>query len=231
MNRDKCTIRTKKVCSWARPLRLTGPSTGQCGIGGGLQAAIKDESRKWVTILATICADRTALDPSLNYASEASTIQPSWVKNIEQGGVFITASSNGWTNNDLGVSWLREVFDPQPRAKARHSWRLLIVDGHAPHTSMEFINYCDQHKILLTVFPPHSTHTLQALDVVVFKSFSSAYAKELVSFEFKSQGSLPLVKSGFFNLFWGAWNLAFNKVLILKAFEPLAWQLRMRTLY
>jgi hypothetical protein len=71
---------------------------------GELQAAIKDGSREWVTILATICADGTALDPSLIYASEASTIQSSWVKDIEQEGVFVTASSNGWTNNDLGVS-------------------------------------------------------------------------------------------------------------------------------
>lgn len=186
---------------------------------GELQAAIQDGSREWVTILATICADGTAIDPSLIYASKASTIRSSWVKDIEQEGVFVTASSNGWTNNDLGVAWLREVFDPQTRVKARHSWRLLIVDGHASHTSMEFINYCDQHKILLAVFPPHSTHTLQPLDVVVFKSFSSAYTKELVNFQSKSQGLLPMVKSDFFNLFCSAWNLAFSKVLILKAFE------------
>ena len=86
---------------------------------------------------------------------------------------------------------------------------------------MEIINYCDQHKILLALFPPHSTHAVQPPDVVVFKSFSSSYTKELISFQSKSQDILPLVKSDFFNLFWGAWNLAFNKVLILKASECL----------
>ena len=49
---------------------------------GGLRAAIQDRSREWITILATICADGTALDPSLIYASEARTIQSSWVKDV-----------------------------------------------------------------------------------------------------------------------------------------------------
>ena len=111
------------------------------------------------------------------------------------------------------------MFDPQTRAKAKHSWRLLIVDGHASHISMEFINYYNHQKALLVVFPPHYTHTLQQLDVVLFKSFSSAYTKELINFQSKSQRSPSLVKSDPFNLFWRAWNLAFNKGLIPKAFE------------
>ncbi|EDU49319.1 conserved hypothetical protein [Pyrenophora tritici-repentis Pt-1C-BFP] len=29
---------------------------------------------------------------------------------------------------------------------------------------MEFIKYCDRHRILLMILPPYSTHTLQPLD-------------------------------------------------------------------
>ncbi|KAF2629277.1 hypothetical protein BU25DRAFT_319845, partial [Macroventuria anomochaeta] len=42
---------------------------------GELRSALQDGLREWITILATICADGTALDPSLIYASDASTLQ------------------------------------------------------------------------------------------------------------------------------------------------------------
>jgi hypothetical protein len=71
------------------------------------------------------------------------------------------------------------VFDRSTKAKARSSYRLLVLDGHGSHLSMDFINYCDQNKILLMIYPPHSTHTLQPLDVVMFGRLSSAYSSQL----------------------------------------------------
>jgi hypothetical protein len=41
---------------------------------GELQAALQDGSREWITTLATICADGTALAPSLVYSSDASAV-------------------------------------------------------------------------------------------------------------------------------------------------------------
>ena len=185
---------------------------------GELKAALQDGSREWITIVAAICADGTALDPCLIYSSEVSTLRSSWVRDIEDQGVFVTASTSGWINNELGVAWLREVFDRQTRAKARHRWRLLITDGHPSHCSVEFINYCTQNRILLGIFPPHATHTLQPLDVVMFKPFSSAYTRQLINFQQDSQGLLPMVKGDFFLLFRRAWAASFTEPLILKAF-------------
>jgi hypothetical protein len=53
---------------------------------------------------------------------------------------------------------------------------LLIPDGHGSHLTFEFIQYCMTHKILLLIYPPHSTHSLQPLDVVMFKPLSSQYS-------------------------------------------------------
>jgi hypothetical protein len=33
---------------------------------------------------------------------------------------------------------------------------------------MEFINYYNDNKILLMIYPPHLTHSLQLLDVGIF---------------------------------------------------------------
>ncbi|KNG46898.1 hypothetical protein TW65_06403 [Stemphylium lycopersici] len=83
---------------------------------------------------------------------------------------------------------------------------------------MESIDYCDRHRIL-RILPPHSTHTLQPLDVVLFKPLSQAYSNELTNHLHKAQGLIPIKKGDFFPLFWSAWISSFTESLILKAFE------------
>ena len=83
---------------------------------------------------------------------------------------------------------------------------------------MDFINYCNDHKILLAVFPPHSTHRLQPLDVGMFKPLSTAYSTKLSLHLHQSHGLLPVTKGDFFPLFWRAWSAAFKKETITKSF-------------
>jgi hypothetical protein len=66
---------------------------------------------------------------------------------------------------------------------------------------MDFIEYCDNNKILLAIFPPHSTYTLQSLDVVMFKPLSSSYFKELSAHLQRTQGLIPITKGDIFTLF------------------------------
>jgi hypothetical protein len=66
---------------------------------------------------------------------------------------------------------------------------------------MAFINYCDDNKILLVVFPPHATHSLQPLDVVMFAPLSAAYSVELTTYLHHSQGLTTVKKGDFFWLF------------------------------
>src|SRR6478735_6337945 len=74
-------------------------------------------------------------------------------------------------------------------------------------------------RILLAILPPRSTHTLQPLDVVLFKPLSSAYSAELTTHLQESQGLLPIKKGDFFPLFWKAWMSSFKEETILKSFE------------
>ncbi|UPX18776.1 uncharacterized protein EKO05_0009067 [Ascochyta rabiei] len=84
---------------------------------------------------------------------------------------------------------------------------------------MDFINYCDNNRILLAVLPPHSTQTLQPLDVVLFKPLSTAYSKALTTWIYKSQNKSLITRADFFRLFWQAWVSSFTEKLILKSFE------------
>jgi hypothetical protein len=184
-------------------------------------ASLQDGNRAWVTLIACVCGDRSALPPGLLYESTNNTIQSSWIEEIKPGvhNVLVSSSPSGWTNNEVALAWLQQVFDRFTKAKARRKYRLLILDGHGSHVTMDFINYCDQNKILLAVLPPHSTHTLQPLDVVMFKPLSTAYSKQLTTHLHNSQGLSPIKKSDFFHLFWKAWTSTFTQELILRSFE------------
>jgi hypothetical protein len=186
-----------------------------------VRASLQDGSRKWITLLACICADGSILPPGLIYQAAKGAIQSSWVEDIKAGKhqVFITSSPSGWTNDDIGLAWLEQVFDRHTKKKSRRSYRLLILDGHGSHITMDFIDYCDKNKILLAIFPPHSTHTLQPLDVVMFKPLSQAYSSELTTHLHKGQGLISIKKGDFFPLFWRAWLSSFKEETILKSFE------------
>jgi hypothetical protein len=70
----------------------------------------------------------------------------------------------------------------------------------------------------MLVFPPHTTYTLQPLNVVMFKPLASAYSEALIDYTQKTQGLVPIQIADFFGLFWTAWVASFRKELILKAF-------------
>jgi len=182
---------------------------------------MQDGNRQWVSILASVCADGSALPPGIIYPGAPNEIQSSWVEDIdaEKHSVFVTATPSGWTNDEVGLAWLEQVFDRYTREKARRSWRLLIVDGHGSHITWSFIKYCDRNRILLLVFPPHSTHTLQPLDVALFSPLGTSYTNQLTEHLHSTQGLVGVKKRDFFRLFYESWTCTFTPSLILKAFE------------
>jgi hypothetical protein len=186
-----------------------------------IKAHIQDGSREFITLLACICADGTHLPPAIIYQSASSSIQDTWLQAFEPDDhrAHIASSPSGWTNNKIGLAWLKQVFDRYTRLKAGRGYRLLILDGHGSHLTMDFIEYCDQNRILLAIYPPHSTHTLQPLDVVMFKPLSSAYSAQVASFMERSQGLTSISKRDFYPMFMAAWEASFKEATILKAFE------------
>jgi hypothetical protein len=182
---------------------------------------LQDGNREWISLLACICADGTALPPALIYAADSKNIQDAWVEDVKVGEhmAFFGVSGSGWSNDGLGLAWLQQVFERFTAPKARRKYRLLLVDGHGSHLTEEFLEYCHRHKILLGIYPPHSTHTLQPLDVVMFKLLSTAYSKKLATRLHKHQGLVPVTKTDFFGLFLDAWASSFTAKNIFSSFK------------
>ena len=167
--------------------------------------------------------DGTTLPPAIIYQANSGNLQDTWLDEFDpvEQCCFFASSSTGWTNEELGYSWLIKVFDRATKEKARfgRDYRLLFVDGHNSHVNMKFLSWCEQHKILVAVYPPHSTHRLQPLDVSLFNPLSNYYSQNLSYCIFKTRGLSIISKRDFFDLFWPAFQRAFTSKKILNRWE------------
>jgi len=77
------------------------------------------------------------------------------------------------------LEWIQRVFEPATREKAGGKARILICDGHGSHVSADFVGFCIQHKIVMLLMPPHSSHYCQPLDVGVFSPLKTYMSEEL----------------------------------------------------
>lgn len=185
----------------------------------GKYFARQDGSREFISLLACICADGSWLPPSLIYQGESHDLQDSWVDELGSETAYFAASDNGWSCNKLGLDWLQKVFEPHTKSKAgSHGRRILIVDGHSSHVNMGFLEWAHEHRIIVHIMPPHSTHKLQPLDVGLFSPLATAYQKQLNNLMHSSLGYVSMSKRLFYPMFRDAWNEAFNETNVLKAF-------------
>jgi hypothetical protein len=175
--------------------------------------------------MACVSAIGKRVPATLLYTGESFDLQDTWVQDLEdKDDFFFGASSNGWSNDAYGVQWLTEVFEPSTRPSSPREKRLLIVDGHSSHLNMVFINKCWDLRIILLILPPHSTHRLQPLDVVLFGLLSLAYSQELNKFQAMSLGLTSMKKRHFLRLFRASWRTSFTEENIQKAFaKPGIW--------
>jgi cell division septum initiation protein DivIVA len=187
---------------------------------GSLNGSGQDGNREWVTLIATICQDGSALPPFLIYSGQSGHPMSTWLEEFDPDhqDAHFSVSPTGWTNNQLALEWIRRTFEPRTKAKARQGrdFRLILLDGHASHVSIPFVDYCLEHRIILSVFPPHSTHRLQPLDVGLFGPLASYYSSE--------QGKLAytgskITKRMFFKMFWSAFTQSFTEENILGSFR------------
>ena len=133
-------------------------------------------NREWVTAIETIRADGTTIPPMIIFAGKVhistwydeKQLPPDWT---------IGLSNTGWTNDELGMIWLRDVFNKHTHHHTIGRYRLLIIDGHGSHLTAEFHRFCEDNLIILLCEPAHSSHLLQPLDVSYFSVLKRVYGR------------------------------------------------------
>jgi len=137
-------------------------------------------NRTWTTVIETITTDGRALDPLIIFAGKVH--QEQWFHELQDNMYSswkIAVSETGWTNDEIGLWWLQEIFEPATRRSRRGRYRLLILDGHHSHNTPEFDEYCTKYDIITLFMPPHASHLLQPLDVACFSPLKRAYGRRV----------------------------------------------------
>lgn len=187
---------------------------------GRITKSKQDGSREFVSILACISAIGKWIPPFLIYKGDSGDLMSTWVDEVTTDSkAHFTVSSNGWSNNAIGLVWLQKVFERYTKPARTTQKRLLIVDGHLSHVNMAFVDWADQHGIILLILPPHTTHRLQPLDVGLFQPLSTNYSWELDRMMNESAGHVSMSKSFFWPMFKRAWDKAFTEDNIQSAFR------------
>ena len=125
-------------------------------------------------------------------------------------------SNNGWTNDNLGVEWLQEMFEKHPASQTAGRYRLLILDGHSSHATASFDHFCTERRIIPLYMPPHSLHLLQPLDISCFAPLKHYYGQKVR--EMASNGIRAIDKKEFTSIYSSIHGRAFSKANILSGF-------------
>ena len=131
-------------------------------------------NREWVTAIEAVNASGWALPPCIIFKGKVYI--KGWFDNLPSDWRF-EVSKNGWTTDEIGLRWLKELFIPATASRTKGKYRLLILDGHGNHLTPCFDQACAEANIVPICMPAHSSHLLQPLDIGCFSVLKRAYGQ------------------------------------------------------
>ncbi len=135
--------------------------------------SIHSSDRKWISIVKFVSTRNRLFQSLIIFVDKI--VQKAWTNVWSKFAYAI--SHNDWIDNEIDLIWLTDVFHSQTiNLRDR---RLLLLDEHASHVSVKFIEFCWLMNIVLLCLSFHITHYLQSLDVDCFDSLDKAYRKQL----------------------------------------------------
>ena len=122
-----------------------------CTYKGRTFKMMDDGKRELLTVVESVSADGHVLPSLIIY--KGATHYMGWHKftgkDDESKQLRFSYSPKGWTDRVLSIDWLENIFDLHTRDNADDEWRLLILDSHFSHVTIEFMDYCETNHIAL----------------------------------------------------------------------------------
>jgi hypothetical protein len=175
--------------------------------------SLQPGNREWVTAIEAVNATGWALPPQIILAAKKH--QSTWYKMIPKD-YKLSVSDTGWTNDELGLVWLQEMFEPYTALRTVGRYRLIILDGHSSHATAGFDKFCTEKCIIPLYMPPHSSHLLQPLDVSCFSPLKRIYGQKTA--EMMQNGIHSMDKEDFLYLYPGVRQRALSAANICSGF-------------
>jgi hypothetical protein len=121
--------------------------------------SLSDINQDYITSVEAISVDGEMLPPLLIIQGTDHLYQ--WYANTNLPDNYLVGmSKSSYSNDTLSIDWLHH-FDNWSGQRQQDVWRLLIFDRYGSHLTKEFIEYCDDKKIIPFSLPPHTSHNLQ----------------------------------------------------------------------
>ncbi|KEP45045.1 DDE superfamily endonuclease [Rhizoctonia solani 123E] len=178
------------------------------------QYSSSDGSRENVSVMVTIGARGVSIPPFVIFKGHAFMVD--WFLRPNTSNAKISYSKKGYMTGEVGLEWIKH-FDQYASPSAQGRARLLLVDGHVSHYSLDLLNYAREHNIILACYPSHTTHVLQGLDVACFARLKQLYARYATEHE-RTKG-FKVTKSTFLEPFSRAYTETFTPETIRSAFS------------
>jgi hypothetical protein len=181
----------------------------------GKPVQLQPGDREWAMAIETINACGWSLPPMAILKGKVHLAN--WYTTTDLPLDWVIAlSENGWTNNELGLKWVMDVFDKHTAHRTVGKYRLLILDGHGSHATPEFDKFCSERSIITLCMPAHSSHLLQPLDVGCFAALKRSYGRMVA--DYIRLGIHHIDKAEFLPIFKQARTEALSKSNILSGF-------------
>mgnify|MGYP002224295709 CR=1 FL=1 len=162
-----------------------------------------ESSERGEIVMAVCCVNPTGnfIPPAMIFPRKRMKME--LYENAPRGTLALVSES-GYMNSELFLNWLQHFVDHVKPCD--NDPVLLILDNDASHCSLQAVEFCRNHHILLSL-PPHSSHMMQPLDRVIFASFKEIYAQEVNKWLCSHPGrSVTLVQIA------GLFKSAFNRI-------------------
>jgi hypothetical protein len=95
-----------------------------------------------------------------------------------QEEVLIGLSDSRYANDELSWEYIQH-FESQSRKTRVGAHRILLYDECKSHFTREVLEFCEFNNIHVFGLPPHTSHILQPLDVVLFQPYKHWHAQTL----------------------------------------------------
>ena len=151
-----------------------------------------DTNHEHVTLVETISAGGWAIPPVIVIAG--ILLLERYFQDLPDG-YLLAVSDSGYINDEISMETIKHINKfTKPRSKG--PYRLLLLDNHECHLSLQFLEYCEENKIIPFGLPPHTTHFLQPLDVGCFQP-NKHYHRQAVN-EATRMGNRDYSRTDFF---------------------------------
>jgi hypothetical protein len=138
---------------------------------------VQPGNREWATVIQAVGADGWALPPFV--IVQGAYHLAAWYTDTGIPRDWrIATTKNGWTDDETTLDWLKH-FDQHTQSRRKGGYRMLVMDGHGSHSTLNFERFCKDKNIVPIYMPPHSSHLLQPLDVGCFSPLKRAYSRQI----------------------------------------------------